>query len=139
MFGLRIGDHPQACVTPRPIPLLREVIRAPHTAVTTATTYGNRAYLAASFFDQIIRKYEGTRLGQQELLGKLIPRASRATFRGTRRYGKRHHHRPSSFRRRAVSGCGHCRDDLLRRRHRFWRLRLGELRRRAVVDLQERA
>jgi len=75
MFGLPIGDHPQARVTPRPIPLLRELIRARHTAGTTATTYDNRAYLAASFFDQIIRKYEGTRLGQQELLGKLIEEA----------------------------------------------------------------
>src|SRR5437588_3651055 len=31
--------------------------------VTRGTTYENRANLAPGFFDQVIRKYEGTRLG----------------------------------------------------------------------------
>jgi len=34
-------------------------------------TYENRANLAPGFFDQVIRKYEGTRLGRQELLAEV--------------------------------------------------------------------
>ena len=34
--------------------------------VTRGSSYENRTNLAPAFFDQIIRKYEGTRLGRQE-------------------------------------------------------------------------
>jgi predicted phage terminase large subunit-like protein len=40
--------------------------------VTCGSTYENRANLAPGFFDQIIRKYEGTRLGRQELDAQLL-------------------------------------------------------------------
>jgi phage terminase large subunit-like protein len=74
MFGLRIGSNPQAMIstTPRPIPLIREFLKSPMCKVTYATTYDNRANLADSFFNLIIAKYEGTRLGRQELRGELI-------------------------------------------------------------------
>lgn len=77
MFGLRLGDQPQVMVstTPRPIPLLRTLIRDPSTVITRATTYANRANLAGAFFDTVIRKYEGTRLGRQELSGELLTEA----------------------------------------------------------------
>jgi phage terminase large subunit-like protein len=39
---------------------------------TVATTYDNVPNLAPSFFDRIIKRYEGTRLGRQELSGQLI-------------------------------------------------------------------
>jgi phage terminase large subunit-like protein len=41
-------------------------------AVTRASTYANRANLAASFFRSVIARYEGTRLGRQELDAELI-------------------------------------------------------------------
>lgn len=74
MFGLRIGHHPQVMVTttPKPIPLVRDLLKAPHGVVTKATTYANRAHLAPSFLSQIISKYEGTRLGRQELDAELL-------------------------------------------------------------------
>lgn len=73
-FGLRLGANPQALITttPRPTKILRDIIADPATVLTTGTTYDNRANLAASFYSSIIRKYEGTRLGQQELDGKLL-------------------------------------------------------------------
>ena len=73
-FGLRLGNHPQALITttPRPTKILRDIISDPATVLTTGTTYDNRANLAPSFYTSIIRKYEGTRLGQQELEGKLL-------------------------------------------------------------------
>ena len=74
MLGLRIGSNPRCMIstTPRPIPLIRELLRLPTCVTTVATTYDNVAYLAPSFFDRIIQRYEGTRLGRQELLGQLI-------------------------------------------------------------------
>jgi len=36
------------------------------------TTYENRANLAPGFFEQAIRKYDGTRLGRQELLAEVL-------------------------------------------------------------------
>ena len=44
------------------------------------TTYENRAHLAASFFDRIVTKYEGTRLGQQELLAEILEVSEGAWF-----------------------------------------------------------
>jgi phage terminase large subunit-like protein len=41
-------------------------------AVTRGSTYENRAKLAPGFFDQIVRKYEGTWLGRQELNAELV-------------------------------------------------------------------
>jgi phage terminase large subunit-like protein len=42
-------------------------VRDPICVVTRGSSYENRGNLAPAFFDQIIRKYEGTRLGRQEL------------------------------------------------------------------------
>lgn len=74
MLGLRLGDAPKAMVstTPRPIPLIRELLSSPRWAVTKARTAANRANLADTFLSQIVSRYEGTRLGRQELDGELI-------------------------------------------------------------------
>jgi phage terminase large subunit-like protein len=82
MFGLRLGANPQAVVTttPRPTALLKELIKAPTTHVTRGSTYDNRSNLAAQFFDKIIRKYEGTRLGRQELNAEILTDNPRALW-----------------------------------------------------------
>ena len=74
MFGLRAGTDPRAVVTttPRTIRLLRELLADPKVAVTGGTTYDNREYLAPAFFSQVVRKYEGTRLGRQELEAEIL-------------------------------------------------------------------
>lgn len=74
MLGLRLGDNPQSVVTttPRPTKLLLDLIADPLNVVTYGTTYENRANLAPGFFDYVIKKYEGTRLGQQELLAQIL-------------------------------------------------------------------
>lgn len=74
MLGLRLGDNPRAVVTttPKPTPLIRELIASSYTAVTRGSTYDNVENLAPAFADEIIRKYEGTRLGRQELMGELL-------------------------------------------------------------------
>jgi phage terminase large subunit-like protein len=74
MFGMRLGAHPRTVVTttPRPAKLIRDLVRDPICVVTRGSSYENRANLAPAFFDQIIRKYEGTRLGRQELDAELL-------------------------------------------------------------------
>lgn len=73
-FGLRLGDNPQSLftTTPKPTKLLRQLLKDPSTFVTNGTSYDNRSNLAAKFFKQIIAKYEGTRLGRQEINAELL-------------------------------------------------------------------
>ena len=52
--------------------MIRDLVRDPICVVTRGSSYENRANLAPAFFDQIIRKYEGTRLGRQELEAELL-------------------------------------------------------------------
>ncbi len=74
MLGLRLGDDPRAVVTttPKPVRLVRELLAAKTTAVTRGSTYDNAANLAPAFLEQIVTKYEGTRLGRQELEAELL-------------------------------------------------------------------
>jgi phage terminase large subunit-like protein len=82
LLGLRLGRDPRACVTttPRPVRLLTELMADPTTATTKGTTYENRSHLAPSFFTRVITKYEGTRLGQQELLAEVLEVGEGAWF-----------------------------------------------------------
>ncbi len=74
MLGLRLGNNPQCAVatTPRPIPTLRKLLVDPTVAVTRGSTYENRSNLALAFFTEIIQRYEGSRLGRQELNAELL-------------------------------------------------------------------
>lgn len=73
-FGLRTGDNPQIVITttPKPIKLLREIIADPGTVITTGSTYENVANLAPKFLARMLTKYEGTRLGRQELRAEVL-------------------------------------------------------------------
>ena len=73
-FGLRLGDDPRQMITttPRPIVLLRNIMKDPRTVVTRGSTYENSANLARTFLDNIKSKYEGTRLGRQELQAEIL-------------------------------------------------------------------
>jgi phage terminase large subunit-like protein len=73
-FGLRLGRNPQCVVTttPKPIQVLKDLLANPATVVTRGSTYDNRANLAEGFFRQIISRYEGTRLGRQELNAEIL-------------------------------------------------------------------
>jgi phage terminase large subunit-like protein len=74
MFGLRLGDNPQAVITttPKNVPIIRKLVRDPDVKILTGTTYENIGNLAPLFIRRIVKRYEGTRLGMQELLGKLL-------------------------------------------------------------------
>ncbi len=74
MFGLRLGNDPQcvATTTPRPTPLVKDLVKDPGTAITRGSTYDNAANLAPSALAAYRAKYEGTRLGRQELHAELL-------------------------------------------------------------------
>lgn len=88
MLGLRLGEHPRCVVTgtPEPNALIRGRVEVvddverrvpglpdqPDTVVTTGTTYDNLANLAPAFQQQVLSRYEGTRIGLQELHGQIL-------------------------------------------------------------------
>lgn len=82
-FGLRLGALPRqmATTTPRAIPLIRRLLDEAGTVVTRAATRANQWYLAPRFLDQVVGRYQGTRLGRQELEGELIDDRPDALFR----------------------------------------------------------
>ncbi|WP_207211388.1 MULTISPECIES: DNA-packaging protein [Rhodoplanes] len=73
-FGLRLGTRPRQLVTttPRPIPVLKEVLASPSTVVTRGRTRDNAANLAPAFMASIQERYAGTRLGRQELDAEIL-------------------------------------------------------------------
>jgi phage terminase large subunit-like protein len=73
-FTLRQGRRPRQLITttPRPIPLIRQLVKDKHVAVTQAPTKVNAAHLAPTFLAEITERYAGTRLGRQELDGEIL-------------------------------------------------------------------
>ena len=74
LFGLRLGAKPRivATTTPKPRPWLKALMKEPGTRVSVASTYSNLANLSPVFAERIIKKYEGTRLGRQELHAEML-------------------------------------------------------------------
>lgn len=74
ILGLRLGANPQAVVTttPRPNALIKGLLANPACVVSRGTTHQNRNNLAPSFLASIIIKFEGTRLGRQELSAEML-------------------------------------------------------------------
>lgn len=82
MFGLRLGEHPQvvATTTPLPVQVVRELVaraepdapNGPDVVLTRGSTYDNSANLAPAALAQLRERYEGSRLGRQELYADLL-------------------------------------------------------------------
>ena len=73
-FGLRVGDNPQwmSTTTPRPIKIIREIIKDPDCINVVVSTFANAANLPQKFLDKMALRYAGTMLGRQELDGEII-------------------------------------------------------------------
>lgn len=82
-FGLRLGTNPQVAVTttPRPIPLLKKLIDDAATVLTRTSTMDNEKNLSPGFISEMARRYAGTALGRQELLGEIIDDISGSLWR----------------------------------------------------------
>jgi len=73
-FGLRLGDNPQVIctTTPRPIRIIKDLIADKRTVETRGNTLDNASNLNPLFLDRMLTKYQGTRLGRQELNGDIL-------------------------------------------------------------------
>lgn len=73
MFGLREGD-PRGIVTttPRPIPLLKKLIKSDSTIITCGSTWDNQENLSPTYFKEVIAPRVGTRQGRQEIDGEIL-------------------------------------------------------------------
>ena len=74
LLALRIGSNPRAMVTttPRPTKIIRELLNRDDCVVVRGSTYDNAANLAPQFIEEIVRRYEGTRLGRQEIHAEVL-------------------------------------------------------------------
>jgi phage terminase large subunit-like protein len=70
---LRLGQNPKCIITttPRPLPLLREIMDDLDTVVTRGTTFENEKNLAPSFLAYMKEKFALSRLSSQELYGEM--------------------------------------------------------------------
>lgn len=75
-FGLRLGQHPQTIVTttPKPRKLIRDLMERQDgtVTITRGSTFDNAANLAPTALIELKARYEGTRLGRQELYGEYL-------------------------------------------------------------------
>lgn len=73
-FGLRLGRHPQCVATTTPLPLhiIQDLLVDPNCVVSRGTTDTNAANLPPVTLKALHKKYDGTRLGRQELGGELL-------------------------------------------------------------------
>lgn len=74
MFGLRLGQKPQCVITttPKPTPIIKNLVKRDGTVVTRGSTFDNAENLAPAALQQLKEKYEGTRLGRQELYAEVL-------------------------------------------------------------------
>lgn len=78
-FGARLGNHVQGWVTstPKPNKVTKSIIAdskdpSKKIFVVCGSTYENEFNLSPNFIDKMKKKYEGTRLGRQELHGEIL-------------------------------------------------------------------
>lgn len=72
MRGTAIQPRIFVSTTPRNIQVIRDIMEDDTTVVTSGSTYDNAGNLPKSFINAVERKYEGTRLGRQELHAALL-------------------------------------------------------------------
>lgn len=74
MMTLRLGERPQvvASTTPRPIALVRRLVKDPSSVITRGSTFDNVDNLSPAFLATVRERYDGTRLGRQELYAEIL-------------------------------------------------------------------
>lgn len=73
-LAIRLGSNPRTIITttPKPLNLLNEIIEEDGTYITRGSTFDNLSNLPKKYINQIIKRYEGTRLGLQELYAEVL-------------------------------------------------------------------
>ena len=84
MFGLRLPQlTPQVMVstTPKPLPLIRELLLDPLAVISRGSTFDNAKNLAATQLRRLLAKYGDTQQGRQELYGEVLDDVQGALFK----------------------------------------------------------
>jgi len=75
MFGFRLPTKKLQGVittTPKPVDVIRMLANNPQTHVTRGSSYDNQANLSETYYREVIKPYEGTRLGRQEIFAEIL-------------------------------------------------------------------
>ena len=78
LFGHRLkgkrGAQPKVVLTstPKPLKWLKELMADERTRITRVSSYANIDNLAETYRVNVLSRYEGTRLGRQELYGEML-------------------------------------------------------------------
>lgn len=82
MFALRLGEKPQCVITttPKPTPLITNLLKRHDVITTTGSTFENAENLAQSTLELLKERYEGTSLGRQELYAEIIDKMDGALW-----------------------------------------------------------
>jgi phage terminase large subunit-like protein len=85
MMALRLGESPKCIITttPRPTELVKELAVRSDTKVIKGNTFENMDNLAPSAIKMLKERYEGTRLGRQELYAEILEDVEGALFHST--------------------------------------------------------
>lgn len=107
-FCMRGSKNPRIIIstTPKPTKLIKELVARAGTdgvVITRSSTYDNRANLPPSFFSHLVKKYEGTRTGRQELLAELLLDTPGALWSAETLETTRVEHAPQSMQRVVVA------------------------------------
>ena len=84
MMALRLGQSPKCIITttPRPTELIKELAVRSDTKIIKGNTFENVDNLAPSAIKMLKERYEGTRLGRQELYAEILEDIEGALFNG---------------------------------------------------------
>jgi predicted phage terminase large subunit-like protein len=82
MMALRLGQNPKCIITttPRPTKLIKELSKRNDTKLITGSTFDNIDNLAPSSIAMLKERYEGTRIGRQELYAEILEDVEGALF-----------------------------------------------------------
>ena len=82
LYGFRSGPDPRCCITttPKPIKLIKALVKDPDCRITEGSSYENILNLSPIYTKRILPKYEGTRLGRQEIHGEVLDDNPNALF-----------------------------------------------------------
>ena len=82
-FGLRLGPSPKCVITttPKPIDIIRELSTRKDVTLTHGSSYDNSQNLPPGYIRSIVRRYEGTNAGLQEIHARLLKEADGALWK----------------------------------------------------------
>ncbi len=102
MMALRLGSNPRVIITttPRPTPLIKQLLERNDVCVTRGTTWDNASNLPKPYLEMLNHRYAGTAFAAQELQGLVIENQGQGLWK---RDMIVHQNTPKSFRRIIVA------------------------------------